>query len=568
MSAEIASTTRAGLRHFRVDPAEGASTIGPWSVALISSTIIGAFILLGAGNLDLGPIEARLGLAAGEALGPLGRNLGSWEPSLWPLRVFVGQLWVLLGGDGTSAVRWPEAIAAGLAGLVLARRLGAALGGRAGLLACLCLCGSIACMDRSSGVGVEWVAGLLTLAALDRILGVGSDRVAGLYAALAFLAGGWPPLAIIGLPIVVIGRPGRSLSAGLVVPPLLAVAGWSAWALAAAPAVAWGAAMASPVMSGPAWSLPLRVALLGLPFGPLSLLCLSRKVRESLPTAARSLVMGWLQVAAVASLAGMVVPGLAGASILPSLAGLAVAAAAGLDAAIGRRVDGSTDRGLMAVAVVVSTLWAALAIAGGFYLAAAVSYYRPIAIGLALAGFATATTAIAAAATGRTWLAGVALLMVALGLRLTHWGVYTPEVNYRFSQGPWGRAIGHRVEPGGTVYAVHPWPADLCLAIGRPVRVLRHPRLLTFEDSSRPAYVLLAPSELVNWPVDAPRLSVVRSLQDERGQTRVLARAVPASPVEEGLGPAVGQGPPDPLARAEAEASQPDRADPELKRPD
>jgi hypothetical protein len=50
---------------------------------------------------------------------------------------------------------------------------------------------------------------------------------------LAFLAGGWPALAAIALPIVVIGRPGKTLSAPLLVPALAAAAGWSAWALAA-----------------------------------------------------------------------------------------------------------------------------------------------------------------------------------------------------------------------------------------------------------------------------------------------------------------------------------------------
>ena len=569
MPPETASSSRVALRHFRVDPAEGEPEFRPPILAAASLAIVGVFVLIGAGNLDLGAVEARLGLASGEALGPLGRNFGNWEPSLWPLRVGIGWLWNLLGGDGTAAVRWPEAIAAGLSGLLLARRVGRDLGGRAGVLACLCFCGSIAAMDRSSGVGIEWVAGLATLAALDRILAVGSDRIAGLYAALAFLAGGWPPLAIIGLPIVVLGRPGRTLSASLVVPPLLALAGWSAWTMAAAPAVAWGAAMASPVMAGPAWTLPLMVLLLGLPFGPLAMLLLSRSSREAIPAAGRSLVIGWLQVAGVSTLAGMIVPGLSGASLAPALAGIAMAAAAGLDAAIGRRVVGSRYRAMITLTIVVTTTWAAVAVAGGFYLAAAVSYYRPIAIVLALLGLSTAATAIVAAATSRTLLATFALLMVALGLRLAHWGVYTPEVNYRFSQGPWGRAIGHRVEPGGTVYAVHPWPADLCLAIGRPVRVLRHPRLLTFVDASRPAYLLLAPSELENWPVDAPRLAVVRTLLDERGATRVLARAIPAGPAgAEGLGPAVGQRSPDPLERAEAEASQPDRADPELKRPD
>ncbi len=50
-----------------------------WAVPLLALMAVG-FVLLGAGNLDLGPADARVGLAAGEPLGPLGQVCGQLGP--------------------------------------------------------------------------------------------------------------------------------------------------------------------------------------------------------------------------------------------------------------------------------------------------------------------------------------------------------------------------------------------------------------------------------------------------------------------------------------------------------
>ncbi len=71
------------------------------------------FVLVGAIDLDLGPSEARLGLAAGEQPGPLGQVVGYWAPDLWPAKVVPSYILALIepGGRPTSAaVRWPAAI--------------------------------------------------------------------------------------------------------------------------------------------------------------------------------------------------------------------------------------------------------------------------------------------------------------------------------------------------------------------------------------------------------------------------------------------------------------------------
>ena len=112
-----------------------------------------------------------------------------------------------------------------------------------------------------------WVEGVSS--ALDRMIGRGTDAVAGLWAALAFLAGGWPPLAILGLAMVVLGRRDAALNWRSALPVLAAAVGWSAWAYRSSPE-AWGVALTLPLAQRPAWLLAVGVAGLTLPWGPLA----------------------------------------------------------------------------------------------------------------------------------------------------------------------------------------------------------------------------------------------------------------------------------------------------------
>ena len=77
---------RADLPDRPVDPASRLAGRRCWSLGV-------GFVLLGGASLDLGPIEARLGLASGEPLGPFGRVFGYWDPSLLPLPVIFGRIW-------------------------------------------------------------------------------------------------------------------------------------------------------------------------------------------------------------------------------------------------------------------------------------------------------------------------------------------------------------------------------------------------------------------------------------------------------------------------------------------
>lgn len=495
----------------------------PGGVAAAWVALACGFVLLGGGSLDLGPAAARLGMAASEGTGPLGQVVGGWDPALWPGRVMTAQAWAWGEGGRASAaaVRWPEAIAVLGIGLILSRRLAATMGRRAGLLLALSFFGSVAAIHRAEGSGVDWIAGLAVVAALDRILTRGSDLGAGVAVALAVLAGGWPPAVMIALALVV---PGRPLTLRLVAPGLALFAAWSFWAVRTASPEAWGAAIALPLTKGPAWWLIPGALALALPWAPAAALATLPSVRSGWSEPARGLILGWLQAAGAAALAGTLVPGLAPSARVVILGGLAMAAAAAMESILFRDAGPRSARTWLGVTLGV-TLVAALGIVPlGGYLAAAVPYYRQVALLLCGLGLAGPAIALAAAGAGRPRLALAALALLAVTIKLTHYCVYVPEWNYRMSQGPWGRAIGQWVPPNWPLYVVHAWPDDLLFHTDRPVRQLAAPEVLGFKPKDRPHFVLLLDAEFTHWPKDAPPLVRVREFLDDRGAARVLAR--------------------------------------------
>src|SRR4051794_36710811 len=101
MSGDRVSVTTP-LRRFRVDQ----TVLGPFDLRIGSLAALAAlafgFVLFGGASLDLGPVEARLGLAAGGDLGPYGQVYGSWAPGLWPGQVLPSWLWAC-GEEAPSA---------------------------------------------------------------------------------------------------------------------------------------------------------------------------------------------------------------------------------------------------------------------------------------------------------------------------------------------------------------------------------------------------------------------------------------------------------------------------------
>ena len=496
----------------------------PRRVAVLAM-VAAFFVVLFGGSLDLGESESRLGLAAQESLGPFGQVFGGWDPSIWVGQLIPSLAWAW--GEGfmptIASIRWPAVIAGIAIGFVLSRRSALILNGRAAILIGICWYGSLGLIDRSSSTGLDLITGLWMVAAIDRILSRGSDLTAGCWLSLAFLCGGWPPVALVALATVVIGRSGSAFSWRLLTPSAVVAAAWSAWALKVAPAEAWAAALTMPLTQKPAWLLVPAVFSIGLPWSPLAAIMLSRPVRASLTPKGRALVLGWLQVAGACLLAGTLVPGLATAASVPALAALAIASGAACDRMLAGVDAPGARRWFLGCTVAIGLLWALIVSVGGGYLTAAVAYYRPVSIALILISVPVACLAVWAASRRNLRASWLAVFTLAICFKLAHAGYYVPEWNYRMSQGPWGRAIGQWVPPKWPIYTTMAWRADLAFATERPVHQLLSPRHLQYQPGEA-RYVLLHAAEFENWPENALKLNKVAEFRDEFDARRVLAR--------------------------------------------
>ena len=325
-------------RSFRVDREAGTVSWSPprhWERLALAALAI-FFVLVAAIDLDLGPGEARLGLASGERPGPLGQVVGYWAPDLWPAEVLPSYLLAQLepGGRPSSAVvRWPAALAGILAGWMLARATARVMGSSTGLLVGLCWFGSIALIDRSDVLGIDLIVGLATLAALKRLMSGGTGWIAGLWASLAFLSGGLPPLLVIALAVVVMGRNTARFSIRFLVPPMVTIIVWSVWTSVTVSPELCAGALGLPFTQKPAWYLGLEVLAIGLPFSPFALLGMAPSTRSGWSPDARTWMIGWFQAAVASLIAGSLVPGLGTPARAVLLAAIALGAAAGLDAA-------------------------------------------------------------------------------------------------------------------------------------------------------------------------------------------------------------------------------------------
>ena len=540
MNLEIASMTRVHPQPNRAIRADsGVCALpgapgGSWArLAVVGLALV--FVAVGAGGLDVGPQEARLGLAAGERIGPMGQVLGYWAPDLWPAQVLPSLALTRLSSTGrptTAIVRWPAAMAAILAGWFLVRGMSRMFGTRASIIFSFCWFSSLAVIDRSAGAGIDPILGLATLGAIDRILTRGSDWIAGLWASLAFLAGGWPPLAVIALVILVIGRWGSRFSLPLLLPAVGTVIAWSAVTIGVASVELWAAALTLPLTQRPDWTLGLGVLLfLGMPLSPFSLLALSRSIRDAWPMEGRAWVTGWIQAALAGLIAGSLVPGLGPAARMIALAGLFVGASACLESVWRNALGPAARRAFFSLFSAVLTLWLIAMIYGCFIWILTMPYYRTLGVVMGLMIPVVVALGWSALGAGNPRRGLVTLMVLGIGLKLAHWGYYVPEWNYRRSQGPWGRAIGQWIPRKWSLYTLHDWPDDLSFFIGRPVRQLRSPRFLNYLPGSESRYVLLQTQEFENWPDHAPPISLVARFHDQSGEERVLARTAGLLPV-------------------------------------
>jgi hypothetical protein len=528
---------------FRVDREAGTVSWSPprhWERLALAALAI-FFVLVAAIDLDLGPGEARLGLAAGERPGPLGQVVGYWAPDLWPAQVLPSYLLAQIepGGRPTSAaVRWPAALAGILAGWILSRRTARIMGTGAGLLAGLCWFGSIALIDRSGAFGIDLIVGLATLATLSRLMTGGSGWIAGLCASLAFLAGGLPPLIVIALAIVVMGRNTARFSLPLLVPPVITLIVWSAWTSATVSPELCAGALGLPFTQKPEWSLGLGVLALGLPFSPFAVMTMARSSRDRWTPAARAWMIGWFQAGLGSLIAGSLVPGLGTAARVVILAAIALGSAAGLDAAWKQSLSRAGGRAFFILFSIVIGMWLCVMMCGTYIWTLCLAYYRVLGIGMSLLIIGVGALCWLALATRRARLAVATLLLVAIGLKFAYSFYYVPEWNYRYSQGPWARAIAQWVPRRWSLYVLHQWPADLEFFTKRTVRQLHSAHFLEHQGDNLSKFVLLLPSEFENWPSSAPPITLVARFKDQSGGERILARTPGQVPLPPGRNPA------------------------------
>jgi hypothetical protein len=530
LSRRVELVTRRPARH-------AVARLAPWALLALASVGF-AWGTLGR---DLGESDALLGMAATEPLGPLGQAFGGWMSALRPGRVLPS--WLLARAMtlfGEHLAGWPGVVhVPALAALValawiVARRCGRVFGDWTGVLAGVALMSTLAWLERPTALGFDPWTGLAVVAALDRILARGSDLRAGLWAAFAVLAGGWPALALILMPVIVLGRSGSYLSWRLLVPPVLALLGWSAWCLSAAPALAWGESLLSPLKEPMAWGLPIEAALLGLPWSACAALAALPAVRRAWTDRQWRWLLGWWQVLGVATLAGTLVPGFRAPAWGPLLAASAVTAAAALSACARAEAGRIAARAAGILVAALCVIAAALGVPRLALLAAQVPAYRMTALAvLGLIVVALSFALVGAWEGRRRWVIGC-VLGLAVALKLTHTFIYVVEWDYRVGQGPWGRAIGQWVPPGRPIYVTHPWPPELAFATGRPFRQIVGPAWLKHAVGPTPHYVLLQPSDFAHWPEHAPPIQKVRAFEDARGFERILARTTePLVGVEE-----------------------------------
>jgi hypothetical protein len=486
-------------------------------------------LLLAWGNLtrDLNEPEAVLGLAAAEPLGAFGQALGGWIAWLPMARVLPS--WITAGllapeARGATALVHGPAWIAGIGIVFLATsRVRRALGLPAALMCAIATSCTLALNERPLRLGFDLVLGLCLVAALDRIFSRGSDWVAGFWTAAAVLVGGWPSLLVVLLPTVVLGRSGAYLSWRLLIPPLLAFAAWSAWALATLPPAIWGQALVGPLKQPMSWDVVPWALLLAMPLGPFVVLSAFKSVRQHVTSVGSSSLLGWLQASAILGLAATFLPGLS-ASIVPIWFGVMVNASAAIMVAARPEVDRRARLVLLAGTFAICLCAGLVGIPYASYLAAALPYFR-VELVLVAAGLTLlAAFASVGAWEGRTRWALGCLLGLAFLIKLTHAQIYGPEWNYRLGQGPWGRAVGQWIPPREPLYTIHPWPAEFAFATGHSVRTLVSPQWLDFVKTAGTHYVLLSQSEFDHWPKSAPAIAKIRSFHDNFGSAYILAQ--------------------------------------------
>ncbi len=249
---------------------------------------------------------------------------------------------------------------------------------------------------------------------------------------------------------------------------------------------------------------------------------------------ARAWITAWFQAGVAALIAGSLVPGLATPARMIMLGAIAIGAAAGLDSAWNRSISPAARRTFFFLFSTVIATWLCVMMVGSYVWTICLAYYRVLGIGVAVLVLGVAALCWLALATRRTRLALFTLVLAAIGLKFAHWCYYVPEWNYRYSQGPWARAVAQWIPRKWTLYVLHEWPADFEFFTKRTVRQLHSPHFLEHQGGNASKFVLLLASEFENWPETAPPITQVARFTDASAGERVLARTPGPIPLPPG----------------------------------
>jgi hypothetical protein len=249
-------------------------------------------------------------------------------------------------------------------------------------------------------------------------------------------------------------------------------------------------------------------------------------------------LIGWFQVAIASLIAGSVVPGLATPARVIVLASVAIGAATGLDAVRKPTLSRPAVSTFFVVFSLVIGAWLCIMMYGTYVWNLCLAYYRVLGIGMGILIIVVAGLCWLALANRNIGMALATLVLIAVGLKFVYWGYYVPEWNYRYSQGPWARAIAQWVPRKWTLYTLHDWPPDLAFFTKRSVRQLHSPHYLEYQPGNSSKFVLLLPAEFENWPTSAPPITLVARFQDASASERILVRTPGRLPLPPGRDPA------------------------------
>ena len=515
----------------------------PWANHLaglcIFMVMVSVFVLWGATRLEIGPQEARLGMAAREPLGPVGQSFGGLDPAIYPGPLAAIKAWSVLEehGPAQESMRWPAAIFAAVIGAVLTLRSEWICGKTAGLAVGLCWLASLAVMNRSGEFGLDFFTGLGTVLALNRTI-TSQGRLTlgiGLMTSAAFLCGGLTPVILVVAASVVLCRNSAGLTLPFLAVVLATVGGWSAWAFNEISAEAWAASIALPVTFRSGSSFPTIALSLCLPMALAAPAAFGSRVRQQWSPVRNHYVSGWWTVSAMCLFVGTILPQFSRAALLPVVAGCSVVSGHVWATALKARTFQALGLAGRWLALSTGLLVGVVVVAGipmAVYVSMAIPYYRAVSlVWVALLAF-TAMVCVKGLVRGETRRVFASLVLLGLGLKLAHASIYVPEWNYRRGQGPWGRAVGQWVPEKWPIYTLHGWSTDFAYATGHNFRQLTHPRFLpdpSKTENGRPSFILLHPADFERWPKTAPPIVKVSEFYDQSGRNvrRVLARTGP-----------------------------------------